>query len=48
MALKANTMDVELASAVHEDMKVMVQEEKKLREWASKLVSSYSALTSSF
>uniref|UniRef100_A0A3B3DZJ7 [histone H3]-trimethyl-L-lysine(4) demethylase n=1 Tax=Oryzias melastigma TaxID=30732 RepID=A0A3B3DZJ7_ORYME len=37
MALKANTMDVELASAVHEDMKVMVQEEKKLREWASKL-----------
>uniref|UniRef100_A0A8C7WQQ7 [histone H3]-trimethyl-L-lysine(4) demethylase n=1 Tax=Oryzias sinensis TaxID=183150 RepID=A0A8C7WQQ7_9TELE len=33
MALKAKTMDVELASAVHEDMKVMIQDEKKLREW---------------
>uniref|UniRef100_A0A8C7WQF7 [histone H3]-trimethyl-L-lysine(4) demethylase n=1 Tax=Oryzias sinensis TaxID=183150 RepID=A0A8C7WQF7_9TELE len=37
MALKAKTMDVELASAVHEDMKVMIQDEKKLREWVSKL-----------
>ncbi|KAG7280489.1 hypothetical protein CRUP_022018 [Coryphaenoides rupestris] len=32
MAAKADTMEVELASSVHKDMAVMVQEEEELRE----------------
>ncbi len=39
MAYKANTMDVELASTVQNEMVIMVQEEEKLREKVNKMVS---------
>lgn len=38
MALKAETLDVVLASAVHKDMVAMIQEEQKLREKIKKMV----------
>lgn len=41
MGRKAETMDVELASAVQKEMDVMVVEEELLREKMKKLVSSY-------
>uniref|UniRef100_A0A3P9PFE1 [histone H3]-trimethyl-L-lysine(4) demethylase n=1 Tax=Poecilia reticulata TaxID=8081 RepID=A0A3P9PFE1_POERE len=37
MAFKADTMDVELASALLEDMTTMIQEERKLREKIDKM-----------
>ncbi|XP_014899908.1 lysine (K)-specific demethylase 5Ba [Poecilia latipinna] len=37
MAFKADTMDVELASALLEDMTAMIQEERKLREKIDKM-----------
>lgn len=37
MALKADTLDVVLASAVHKDMVAMIREEEKLREKVKKL-----------
>lgn len=40
MAYKADTMDVELASAVQKEMAVMVQEEQRLREKINKMVRS--------
>ena len=40
MALKAETMDVDLASAVQREGTVMIQEEEKLREKINKMVSS--------
>lgn len=40
MAIKADTMSVDLASAVQKDMTVMVQEEEKLRQKINKMVSS--------
>lgn len=43
MALKADTLDVVLASAVHKDMVAMIQEEEKLREKVKKMVG-YSSL----
>lgn len=42
MAFKADTMDVDLASTVHEDMIIMVREERDLREKMKKMVSSCS------
>lgn len=38
MADKADTMDVDLASAVQKEMTDMVQEEEQLREKINKLV----------
>lgn len=38
MALKAETLDVVLASAVHKDMVAMIQDEENLRESVKKLV----------
>ncbi|MEQ2177899.1 hypothetical protein GOODEAATRI_008471 [Goodea atripinnis] len=38
MALKADTMDVELASGLLEDMTIMIQEERELREKINKMV----------
>lgn len=43
MALKADRLDVVLASAVHKDMVAMIQEEEKLRENVKKMVG-YSSL----
>ncbi len=40
MAYKADTMDVELASAVQKEMDVMVREEEALREKIKKMVCS--------
>ncbi len=40
MACKADTMDVELASAVQKEMVVMVREEEALREKIKKMVCS--------
>lgn len=40
MAFKADTMDVDLASAVQKEMTIMVQGEEKLREKIRKMVSS--------
>lgn len=40
MAFKAETMEVELASACLEDMTSMIQEERELREKISKMVRS--------
>uniref|UniRef100_A0A668AGA5 [histone H3]-trimethyl-L-lysine(4) demethylase n=1 Tax=Myripristis murdjan TaxID=586833 RepID=A0A668AGA5_9TELE len=37
MALKADAMDVDLASAVHKDMTVMIQEEEELRKKVNKM-----------
>ncbi|KAI5093530.1 lysine-specific demethylase 5B isoform X2 [Silurus meridionalis] len=37
IAAKANSLDLELASAIQKDMRVMIQEEKELREKAYKL-----------
>lgn len=41
MACKADTMDVDLASAVQKEMTIMVQEEEELRQKINKLVSSF-------
>lgn len=41
MAFKADTMDVELASALLEDMTAMIQEERELREKIDKMVRSH-------
>lgn len=38
MALKAETLNVVLASAVHKDMVAMIQDEEKLRGKAKKMV----------
>lgn len=38
MALKADTLDVVLASAVHKDMVTMIQEEETLRQKLNKMV----------
>lgn len=38
MATKADKLDVVLASAVHKDMVLMINEEKELREQIRKLV----------
>lgn len=38
MAMKAETLDVVLASAVHKDMVAMIQDEENLRETVKKLV----------
>lgn len=38
MACKADTMDVELASAVQKEMTSMIQEEEELREKINKMV----------
>lgn len=38
MALKADTLDMVLASAVHKDMVVMIREEQELREKVKKMV----------
>lgn len=38
MAMKAETLDVVLASAVHKDMVAMIQDEDNLRETVKKLV----------
>ena len=38
MAYKADTMEVELASAVQKEMTVMVKEEEQLREQINKMV----------
>jgi len=40
MALKADSMDVDLASAVQEDMTSMLKEERALREKINRMVSS--------
>lgn len=40
MAFKADTLDVELASAVHKEMDAMLQEEEELREKIDKMVTS--------
>lgn len=40
MATKADKLDVVLASAVHKDMVLMINEEKELREQIRKLVRS--------
>lgn len=39
MAMKAETLDVVLASAVHKDLVAMIQEEESLREKMKKLVN---------
>lgn len=44
MAGKADTMDVELASAVQKEMVLMLQEEEELRQKVKKMVSSYYTL----
>lgn len=38
MATKAGTLNMVLASAVHKDMVLMIQEERELREKAKKMV----------
>lgn len=38
IAAKADSMELELASAIQRDMCIMIQEEKELREKAYKLV----------
>lgn len=38
MAAKADSLDLELASAIQRDMSIMIQEEKELREKAYKMV----------
>lgn len=38
MAMKAETLDVVLASAVHKDMVAMIRDEEKLRDTVKKLV----------
>lgn len=42
MACKADTMDVDLASAVQKEMTDMIQEEEELRQRINKMVSSSS------
>lgn len=45
VALKADSLDLELASAIQRDMSIMIQEEKELREKAYKMVRlNYSLL----
>lgn len=44
MAMKAETLDVVLASAVHKDMVAMIQEEERLREKVKKLVRKINML----
>lgn len=44
MAMKAETLDVVLASAVHKDMVAMIQEEESLREKVKKLVRKINML----
>lgn len=39
MALKAETLDVVLASSVHRDMVVMIREEQDLRDKVKKMVA---------
>lgn len=41
IAAKADSLELELASAVQKDMDAMIQEEKILREKAYKLVGGY-------
>lgn len=41
MALKADTMSVDLASEVQKDMTIMVREEEKLRHKINKMVSCF-------
>ena len=40
MASKAEAMDVDLAAVVYKEMIVMVEEEDKLREMITKMVST--------
>lgn len=44
MAMKAETLDIVLASAVHKDMVAMIQEEESLREKVKKLVRKINML----
>lgn len=41
MAIKADTIDVNLAATLHEDMVIMIQQEKELREKITKKVWSF-------
>lgn len=41
MAIKADTIDVNLAATLYEDMVIMIQQEKELREKITKKVSSF-------
>lgn len=41
MAIKADTIDVNLAATLHEDMVIMIQQEKELREKITKKVRSF-------
>lgn len=41
MAIKADTIDVNLAAILHEDMVIMIQQEKELREKITKKVRSF-------
>lgn len=41
MAFRADMLDVDLSTAVHKDMAIMIQEEEDLRQKVKKMVSTF-------